>query len=372
MTAFDYQATPFSYVLLKVAAACNLKCPYCYWFRDISVYKKPRIMSVLIEDFFIEKLNEHLQNHSIKTFKVLIHGGEPTLIGKKRFDLLCEKIYAVSQSTGVDIQISMTTNGVLIDEEWALILKQHKVSIALSLDGPENVHNKNRINFGNKGTWDKTMKALNILKKHELPVGVLAVADLETDPVEIIDFFIKEAITSFDLLIPDENYDSKEVPRINEYYVKAFKHWYANYSDKASFRLFENVIRGLLGKQSKTEGIGIGPISFLTINSDGTLETLDTLRIRGCGSNQTKLNVVNNQFEDLKEEEDWKFVLKSSLDLPPKCMKCQFQLVCGGGYITHRWSSQNDFNNPSVYCEDLIEIISSVWQTISKDLVLQA
>ncbi|HEX3642550.1 MAG TPA: hypothetical protein VHV10_14765, partial [Ktedonobacteraceae bacterium] len=44
--------------------------------------------------------------------------------------------------------------------------------------------------------------------------------------------------------------------------------------------------------------------------------------------------------------------------------------ACGGGYLPHRWSQEKRYDNPSVYCADLKEIFSHIWEHIAPDLHL--
>ena len=42
------------------------------------------------------------------------------------------------------------------------------------------------------------------------------------------------------------------------------------------------------------------------------------------------------------------------------CKRCPIRVTCGGGYMPHRFSKENGFNNPSVYCRDLLKLICHV------------
>jgi uncharacterized protein len=129
----------FDYMLVKLASRCNLACSYCYWFRDPSVYEKPGVMPRPVVDAFLEKLEMHIREHALKRFSVLFHGGEPTLFGKSRFAQFVESLSAVKERTGCEITFSMTTNGVLVDQEWARLFRDYGVSVTVSIDGSTTV-----------------------------------------------------------------------------------------------------------------------------------------------------------------------------------------------------------------------------------------
>jgi uncharacterized protein len=316
------------------------------------------------------KLKEYIEINQLKHFSVLFHGGEPTLFGKSRFAKLCQKLRSEVQPDPGKLSLSITTNGIEIDREWGLLFRHFNVKVTVSIDGPKFIHDKMRIMHNRQGSFDKTMAGLDVLQGLGLNVGILCVADPSSDPRLIIDFFVKHNIQSFDLLIPDENYESAQKPEIATYYKQAFSHWWENYVDRQiEIRFFTNAIRGLLGRASVTEAIGYGPISLLTINTDGTLEPLDVLRIRGRASNDTPLNILSHGFDSIRNNPIWLEAHNASLQLATECLSCPYLLACGGGYLPHRWSAKRGYNNPSVYCDALKEIFGHVQDLICKDIV---
>jgi uncharacterized protein len=141
----------------------------------------------------------------------------------------------------------------------------------------------------------------------------------------------------------------------------------ANRDERAlAIRSTENMVAGLLGGHSISEEIGYGPQEVCTILTDGSMEPLDVLRIAGDRSTKTTFNIFENQLEDIKSEPRWKAARDASLNLCEKCRHCQFVEPCGGGYLPHRFSKRNGFDNPSVYCDDLYEIFSHMQSVLGK------
>lgn len=362
-------SSPFNCILLKLAARCNLACPYCYWFRDQEVYAKPARLTEEVEDALLSRLKEYIETNRINRFSIFFHGGEPTLFGKSRFTKLCQELRVKVQPDPEKLSLSITTNGFDIDREWALLFKYFDVSVTLSIDGPKLIHDKVRLTHNGSGSFDRVMAGLKTLQELALRVGILCVTDPATDPRTIIDFFVKHNLRHFDLLMPDENHESLHKPKISEYYNRAFSHWWNNYAkQQVEIRFFTNAIRGLLGRASVTEAVGYGPISLLTINTDGTLEPLDVLRIRGNASTDTPLNIQTHGFDDIRTNSIWLEAYNASLELATECRDCPYLLACGGGYLPHRWSAKNGYNNPSVYCGDLKEIFRHIQETICNDV----
>ena len=72
-------------ILIKLASRCNINCDYCYWFKDASVFDQPAMISDVILDTFVAKLEKHIIKYSLKEFRCVFHGGEPLLYDKKKF-----------------------------------------------------------------------------------------------------------------------------------------------------------------------------------------------------------------------------------------------------------------------------------------------
>jgi len=134
-------------LLLKVTMRCDIKCTYCYWFRDPAVYERPAFLTREVEAALLEKLRKHISTHNLRSFSITFHGGEPLLWGKRRFVCFCSKVFELEASTGCQIRLSIQTNGIGIDPEWAALFRIFRASVSISLDGPAKVHDKRRVDF---------------------------------------------------------------------------------------------------------------------------------------------------------------------------------------------------------------------------------
>jgi uncharacterized protein len=199
--------------------------------------------------------------------------------------------------------------------------------------------------------------------------GVLAVCDPRSDPLETCEYFLLDLkLRSFDILIPDATHEEPS-PSIAAYFKKLFDLWYDRYAPQGiDIRLMETITKGLLGAYSRSESIGYGPTSTSTLLTDGSLEALDVLRTAGYGFTKTQYSVFSNDLQDVETDSLYQEVMHASLNLAPQCEACDYKVACGGGHIASRWSKENRFNNPSVYCADFKQIFSHAWRRVSNDL----
>jgi uncharacterized protein len=361
----------FSFLILKLSTRCNLKCTYCYWFQDESVYEKPKILLPEVERVFLIKLEEHINHHSLQKFSILFHGGEPLLFGKTRFVQLVDRLRDIESRTSCKFHLSITTNGALLDQEWAVVFRALDVHPTLSIDGSEEIHDLLRVDHAGNGSYSKTLNALYILREHGIEPGVLAVCNPDSNPEKVTEHFVKKLdLKHFDILIPDATHESSP-PSIAAYYKRLFDLWYDNYSKKGiEIRSSEAMFRGILGVDSHLESIGYGPIQTCAMLTDGSLEPLDVLRIAGYRATETDISILTHTFQDITTNPVWLEAFNSAFQLCDTCKSCEYRFACGGGYLPHRWSKENRFNNPSVYCGDLKEVFDHIWERITPDVDL--
>ncbi|MBC8085711.1 MAG: radical SAM protein [Phycisphaerae bacterium] len=358
---------------MKLAMRCNLACTYCYWFRDDSVYDKPSILTLEAENAYVEKLGRHIAKYGVPSFFVLFHGGEPLLFGLRRFDAFCTKLRALEQQLGFTLKLAITTNGVLLTESWRDLFEQHHVSVTLSIDGPREVHDRSRIDHHGRGTFDKTLRALQIMRDGGKDPGVLSVCNPAMDPESLCEFFVHElGLKAFDFLVPDANYEDAPGP-IAGFYTKLFDLWYDKYSSQGvRIRFIESIATGLLGRESHSESIGYGPTSTVTLLTDGSLEPLDVLRTAGSGFTRTKYNIQSHELQDVDEDQLWREILNATVQLPAACEACAYKFACGGGHVASRYSLARRYDNPSVYCHDFKIMFRHAWHRLREDLYVNA
>jgi uncharacterized protein len=360
-----------TFLLVKLASRCNIDCTYCYWFRDADVYRKPAVLTREAEDAFCEKLERHIETFGLDHFLLIYHGGEPLLFPKHRFVALQNKLRAIEERTGCEIARAVSTNAILVDPEWAKILRSHDVSVSVSIDGPSEIHDKNRVDFKGRGTLADTLRGLACLRAEGIEPGLISVCNPATDPEQILAYAVDElGFQQFDILPPDATH-ADDPPPIADYYIKLFDAWYDKYAHKGvRIRTLDAMIHGLVGNLSVSDTVGIGPTDTVTLMTDGSLEPLDVLRIAGDGSTKTGITVFHNAIQDIQGDPRWREALDASLQLCETCRSCEFLDSCGGGHVAHRWSEARRFDNPSVYCESWKRIFGHLWNRIAPTLTI--
>ena len=364
-----FASQPISQLLIKVATRCNIDCSYCYWFRDAAVYDKPKLMSAEVLQQLLLRIEEHITEHGLADLPIVLHGGEPLLWGVENFSHFAEACAAISSRTGSAIPIAVTTNGVLIDDRWLDCFEAHDISVAISLDGPAHIHDLHRRTFQGKGTHAAVERAARMLVSRKIGVIALAVCNPACAPQQYVDFFAACGISNYDIMIPDATVDERP-PSIAAFYKGLFQLWLeANRTTPTTdIRIISDMITALLGNNSPTEGVGHKPVELCTVMTDGTVEAHDVLRIAGDGFTSTRFNIFDHAIDEVRNEPRWKAARDASINLCAKCRQCKFMNACGGGYLPHRFSKENGYDNPSVYCDDLYSMFENMQSVLESHL----
>ena len=136
---------------LHVAHTCNLNCSYC--FASQGKYHGDRaIMSFEVGKRALDFLVEH--SGTRKNLEVDFFGGEPLMNFQVVKDLVA---YArsIEQEKGKHFRFTLTTNGMLVDDEVIDFANRECHNVVLSLDGRQEIHDRFRVDYAGKGSWER-------------------------------------------------------------------------------------------------------------------------------------------------------------------------------------------------------------------------
>jgi uncharacterized protein len=154
---------------------CNLDCSYCYYLQKERLYPEVRSFR-MAEDLLEEYIVQHIHACPSREISFSWHGGEPTLLGLDYF----RRIVALQRKhlpAGRRIRNGMQTNGVLLDEEWCRFLAAEGFGIGLSLDGPQEMHDRYRVTKGRKPTHKQALRGFKLLLRYGIPCDLLCVVN---------------------------------------------------------------------------------------------------------------------------------------------------------------------------------------------------
>lgn len=367
-------------LVIKIASRCNINCTYCYMYNleDKSYVIQPKFMSPETVGAMMEQVNLHCLTHGLEQFTFVLHGGEPLLASKKFFTDFVEIMQKVMNPT-IKCIIQVQTNGILLTEEWCQLFSKLHISIGISIDGNKPTHDKYRLDHQGNGTYDKVLKGIRCAQnffKNKDSIGILSVINVESDPIEEY-YHYKNVlqVRGLDLLIPEATYDKhsytldKDHTPYADWLITIFDLWFQEKdNDRLDIRMFIHLMFVITGGEYSADNFGSQNNEVLVIETNGAIEAVDVLK--ACGQNFTKnnCNVADTTLDQAMETDLAAMYHFSHSWLPRKCLACPVKDICGSGYIPHRYSSKNGFNNPSIYCHDLLKLITHIQNKIFDEL----
>ncbi|OED44771.1 hypothetical protein AB832_01815, partial [Flavobacteriaceae bacterium (ex Bugula neritina AB1)] len=357
----------FDALILKVASRCNLNCSYCFMYNlgDTTYKKQPKLMSYDCIDTILKKTKKYIISHNKKEFSFIFHGGEPLLMEKDFYRTFITKANHIQQELEeVVFKYDIQTNGVLIDKDWCDLFRTLQIYPSISIDGTKKAHDMFRVDHKGKGSFDRVFKGVNILKKEIGYVDIVCVINTNEEPNEVYESFKTMGVNSVNFLIPDYTHDNfpfskKEVVMAN-WLIALFDIW-INDRDRYKIPIFIGLVNRLLGVSETSDNES----RVLVIETNGEIEAVDSLKACGEGFTKSGMNINTHDFLDIIDLPLGKLYFEdSTTKLCNKCLQCPIMEVCKGGRLVHRFKKENGFNNPSVYCEDLIQLISHIQRTL--------
>lgn len=351
-------------------SVCNIDCTYCFYLEKEALYpernKNWRMSDDTLEQFVCQHIAAQSHNHVNFAWQ----GGEPTMMGLPFF----RRVVALSKkyAGGKKISHSLQTNGILLNDEWADFFAEHNFLIGLSIDGPAPLHNQYRVNRAGKGTHDRVMAAMALLKAHNVEFNTLTVIGKHNvgHAREVYEFLLAagsryiqfiplvermstEASSVLNLVMPGESAATLApwtVPawQYGEFLKQIFDIWIRRDVEHVYVQMFDVALSAWTGQppvlcvHSETCG------HAFALESNGDLYNCDHFvypeHLLG-NIHQHTIQALNNTarataFGEAKRE-----------TLTADCRRCDYRFVCHGGCPKHRFAvSPSGFPGHNYLC----------------------
>lgn len=335
---------------------CEHSCPYCQVSRQ-SEDREKYDMSPEVADRALE-LVFRSPNPSIK---IEFQGGEP-LLNFEIIRYVVERAEAINVAAVRNLAFVIATNLALVTDEILAFCREHDVLISTSLDGPEDLHNKNRPRPGG----DSYQRAVGGIDRVRASLGRDRVSALMTTteaslehPKEIIDEYILQGfnaiflrpLSPYGFAIKTKWYTAYGAERWLKFYFEGLDyilqlnrdgHFFAEqYAATILAKMLTPFEPGYVDLVSPS-GIGVGGVVY---NYDGDVYASDEGRMLAeMGSSEFRLgNVMSDSYQDIFLSDALLDPLETSFaDSVPMCNECAFQQYCGADPVFH-FATQGDF-----------------------------
>jgi uncharacterized protein len=299
--------------------------------------------------------------------QVILHGGEPLLAGRTKLRRVASELQSALRGV-CRLDLGIHTNSVLLDEKYCELFAEYGIKVGISLDGGRAANDRHRRYADGRSSYDQVLRAIGLLRSdrfRDLYAGLLCTIDVANDPAAVYDSLASLSPPRVDFLLPHATWDEPpdRAPgaptQYADWLLAIYDRWLAA-GRPVRIRTFESILSTLNGGQPQTEALGLSPIALVVIETDGSYEQVDSLKVAYDGAPDTGLDVFHHTLTEAAGHPGLVARQQRLAGLCRTCQECPVVTSCGGGLYTHRYRTGTEFANPSVYCADLMKLITYI------------
>jgi uncharacterized protein len=347
---------PISFLIKPASSLCNLKCKYCFY-HSLSENREQSSYGIMSYDT-LENLIVKAIDYSPSSILFAFQGGEPTFAG---LDFYLNLIGLVNKYNvnNIPINYAIQTNATLLDEDWCKFLNQHKFLVGVSLDGYKEIHDLNRVDVNNKGSFNRIMKSIDLLNKYKVEYNILVVVNSITSRhVDKIYKTFKENNFRYLQFIPcldplgevqGQHNFSLTPEAYGKFLIELFDNWYkdAINDDFVSIRYFDNLLGMILGHAPESCDMKGVCSCQMVVESDGSVYPCDFYVI-----DKWKLGTLNeNTILEIESNPLGNEFINLSTHIDDKCKHCKWLRLCRGGCRRNREPFKDNIAGLNYFCE---------------------
>lgn len=327
---------PLHLLIKPASSACNLACRYCFY-ADISSKREVPSYGRMSHDT-LETLVRKSFELADESVTFAFQGGEPTLAGFAFFEKLIE-FETRYNVRGITVHHAIQTNGIVINEQWAAFLKEHRFLVGLSMDGTRGMHDRQRVHVGGDGSFKDVWATAKLLESYEVPFNILTVVtkELALHAPRVYEFYrshnlrYMQFIPCLDPLGEERGADAWSLTPedYGQFLCDLFDLWYQDVSQRnfVYIRFFENLVGMLRGFPPESCGMAGVCARQLVVEADGEVYPCDFYVL-----DRWKLGNINDRtWAEIETKRDESGFIDQSRPIAIECQSCRFMPLCRGG-----------------------------------------
>jgi uncharacterized protein len=353
----------FHIMVKPIGPICNLNCRYCFYLEKEKLYPETETKNVRanwgMKPETLERfIRDYIEAQDIPEITFAWQGGEPTLLGVEFFEQAVQ--FQQQFANGKRINNAFQTNGILIDDQWSEFLAKNNFLIGLSIDGPEELHDRYRRDKGGRPSFAKVFRGMQLFKKHGVEFNTLTCVQRHNAlrPLDVYRF-LREEGSGFMQFIPIVERkappgedgltlvkpDTPEAmvtdwsvePRAyGQFLSDIFDEWVRSDVGRIFVQIFDVSLEAWFGREPSLcvfrETCGDG----LALEHNGDLYSCDHY----VYPSHRLGNILNDALGDMVDSPfQWKFGTDKRDTLPRYCLECPVHFICHGECPKHRFLS---------------------------------
>ena len=240
--------------------------------------------------------------------------------------------------------------------------------VGVSLDGNRRANDLHRRYADGRSSYDQVIRSINLLRSPKyryLYSGLLCTIDIRNDPLSVYESLLNLSPPSIDFLLPHATFEhppirsGSDAAEYADWLITIYDLW-SRRGDPVRIRTFDSILRTSVGFDSTTEALGLAQSDLIVIETNGSYEQADSLKTTFDKAATTGFDSYHDSFNAAARHPGFTARQRGLRGLCQECRNCPVVASCGGGLYAHRWSPDNQFDNPSVYCPDLMKLITHI------------
>lgn len=376
----------FNVMIKPAGSLCNLDCRYCYYLDKADIYGgvEPRMSLQMLETC----IREYIDANDVPEVTFNWHGGEPLVMGLDFY----RKAVALEQkyAGGKTIRNTIQTNGTLIDQSWASFFRDNGFLVGISIDGPEDLHDRYRRDKGGAPTFDKVLRGISLLYRNNVEFNTMTTVNKASEGrgLEVYSFLksIGSRYMQFMPVVEHVKYplgaNGKPVKGARPYIVSPqeegasialwsvdalafgkfltdiFDCWVLSDVGRYFVNIFDAALACWCGVMPGTCAYAQTCGGNSIIEHNGDVYPCDHFVYSGNRLG----NVAEGSLRKMMEsEQQIRFGISKRNTLPYRCLKCRYLFACNGECPKHRFSrTESGETGLNALCEGYFKFYSHV------------
>ncbi|MCF0176067.1 MAG: anaerobic sulfatase-maturation protein [Bacteroidales bacterium] len=354
----------FNIMLKPAGSLCNLDCNYCYYLDKAEIYggREPRMSLEMLETV----VREYIKANDVPQVTFNWHGGEPLVLGIEfyRKALEFERKYAGDK----EVHNTLQTNGTLLNQEWADFFRANNFLIGISIDGPQDIHDRFRKDKGGHPTFERVMRGIDMLRRTGVEFNTMSTVNKASEGRGLeVYLFMKSIGSRFMQFMPvvehikyplddrgkpkkgarpyivDPQTPGAELARwsvgemeFGKFLCDIFDYWVRNDVGQYFVNEFDATLAGWVGAQPGTCVFAKTCGGNSVIEHNGDLYPCDHF----VYTNRLLGNIKEKTIREMMEsKEQLRFGIDKRNSLPIRCQRCEWLFACNGECPKHRFNT---------------------------------
>jgi uncharacterized protein len=357
------------FVILQPTPFCNISCKYCYLpHRSVRARMTLETINKIFSGLFSSGwVGEELD--------VVWHAGEPLVLPIDYYTQAFRAITCLTPAS-TKVQHAFQTNGMLINDDWCRFFKTHDITVGVSIDGPEEIHNANRVTRSGKATYSEAIAGIRCLRRNDVDFSVITVLSRASlgKARELHDFYQTEGITNVCFNIEEiegSNTSSSLLgeDRAREYENFMRQFWNLNIRSNGLYyvREFKDMLAKIVRPTEYVEidNTLIQPFDHLNVDYEGNYCTFSPEFLGHKNDHYSNFiigNFWNNSLAESLESEAFNRLNRDVAAGVELCRtSCEYFSVCGGGSPVNKlYENGTIVSSETMYCRLNIKVIANL------------